>query len=322
MKKTYYDIDEVGKVFLWCILAPQFLGFIAQLLLILFASWAGVTAESLLEITPIYISYIMLAQIGFLIVFLCFSQKTNIKKAVKFNYENFGIANIIICVAIGIIGIFGLTPITGLFDELLKVIGYTVTEGFLFDLSSPLLLIIAIILIAGVPAVVEELVFRGIIFQGLRKYGNLVAILATSALFVLIHMSTEQIIYPFLFSIILCYVMLKTNSILSSIIIHFIANATSILCVYFSINIMIDLPIWASILIAFGIAVLTFLIVWLVAKLMKNTEKEKSPEEILQNLEFSEQLPAYNSSTKYLKYGIFVAVVFYVLNFAYNFIVI
>lgn len=320
MKKTYYDIDEVGKVFLWCILAPQFLGFFAQIILMLIGSWTGLTVENLLDITPVYISYIMLAQIAFLIVFLYFSKKINVKKAVKFNYKNFGIINTIICVLIGIIGIFGLTPISGLFDELLKLVNYTLSEGFLFDLNSPLMLIVAIILIAGVPAIVEELVFRGIIFQGLRKFGNLVAILATSGLFVLIHLSAQQIIYPFLFSIILCYVVLKTNSILSSMIIHFVANAVSILCTYYSLNIIIDLPIWASILIAIGIAGLTFLIVWLLTKLMKNTEKEKSAEEILENLEFTEQLPAYNSSTKYLKYGIVLAVVLYVLTFAFSYV--
>ena len=122
----------------------------------------------------------MISQVAFVITYYQINKNTNPIIAGKINVKNFGWQNVLICILIGAIGLFAFSPISSTAVEFLKFIGFEVTEGFLFELSNPFWLILALILAAVIPAIVEELIFRGIIFQGLRKYGPVKAILLTS----------------------------------------------------------------------------------------------------------------------------------------------
>ncbi|MDD4815575.1 MAG: CPBP family intramembrane metalloprotease [Clostridia bacterium] len=316
MKKAFYNVDDAGKTFLWCILAPQILGFLAQIILISISTFYGTTVQEVLQNTAVYVSYAMLAQLAFGLVFLYVSKKTNIKSALKLNF-NLGLINIVFCVLIGVIGVIGLSPISSIGTEILKFIGYAVDESFVFDINSVSFLIVSIILLAGVPAIIEEFVFRGVIFQGLRKYGNWVAILGSSALFALVHLSAEQFIFPFLFGIIMAYIVLKTGSIFASMIIHFVANTLTVLLNYFKVEIMFDIDFVWFVLIALGIGLATFCIVWLMSKKMKNVEKTKEVEEVLAVIDNAEFANKNKGNTSNLKFGIIFGIVIWVINFAY-----
>lgn len=320
MKKEFYDASDAGKTFLWCILAPQVLGFIAQIILVSIASFLGSTAEELLLNTAVYVSYAMLAQLAFGLVFLYVSKQTNIKKALKLNF-NLGVTNIFFCVLIAGIGVFGLSPLANVGTEVLRLIGYAVDESFIFNIDSIGFLIISIILLAGVPAIIEEFVFRGVILQGLRKYGKWVAILGSSALFALVHLSAEQFIFPFLFGIIMAFVVIKTGSIFASMIIHFLANTATILLNYFNVIIEFDTDFIIFVFIAVGIALASFAVVWLMTKKMKNVEKSKDIKEVLAVIENPEFVNINKPSTSNLKLGIIIGVVIWAINFAYYMII-
>lgn len=81
--------------------------------------------------------------------------------------------------------------------------------------------------IAVVPALVEEFAFRGVVLSHLRKYGNTFAILASSLLFGLVHGNLVQIPFAFAAGCILAYIDILTDSMLPSIIVHFLNNAVS-----------------------------------------------------------------------------------------------
>lgn len=66
----------------------------------------------------------------------------------------------------------------------------------------------------------EELIFRGIILQTLSKYNKMFAIVVTSLLFGLLHLNITQAIPAFFMSLILCYMCLKTDSLLVTILAH------------------------------------------------------------------------------------------------------
>ncbi|WP_161635358.1 CPBP family intramembrane glutamic endopeptidase [Aquimarina macrocephali] len=74
--------------------------------------------------------------------------------------------------------------------------------------------------------VLEELLFRRIIFKSLlNKYSNLwIAILISSLLFSIIHLSINNLIPTFLFGVIASYIYFKTNNIWYSILLHVISN--------------------------------------------------------------------------------------------------
>ena len=70
--------------------------------------------------------------------------------------------------------------------------------------------------------------FRGILMGTLRKYGDAFAILASSVMFGAMHGNTTQIVFAFILGLIFAFVDCKANSIVPSIIIHFLNNFHSV----------------------------------------------------------------------------------------------
>ncbi|XOQ47998.1 MAG: CAAX amino terminal protease self-immunity [Eubacteriales bacterium] len=104
--------------------------------------------------------------------------------------------------------------------------------GFDTDLSMPLtddpaVLILFFITIAVAPPIVEELIFRGIVLQRLRKFGDGFAIVGSALLFGLFHGNLVQIVFAFIAGLVMALVDVRTNSLLPSILIHFCNNAIS-----------------------------------------------------------------------------------------------
>lgn len=76
----------------------------------------------------------------------------------------------------------------------------------------------------------EEILFRGLIFESCReRFGRGAAVLVSALLFGLIHVVPVQMINAFVVGLILGYIYLKTNSLLSVIILHAINNAIAYL---------------------------------------------------------------------------------------------
>lgn len=90
---------------------------------------------------------------------------------------------------------------------------------------------------AIMPALFEEFAFRGVIMQPLRKYGDWFAIIASSACFAIVHANMVQIPFAFIAGISLGYFCIRTKSIWTSVIIHFLNNFLSVaFSVYFEKN--------------------------------------------------------------------------------------
>ncbi|MBC7856573.1 MAG: CPBP family intramembrane metalloprotease [Pirellulaceae bacterium] len=87
-----------------------------------------------------------------------------------------------------------------------------------------------VLLLALLPAVCEELAFRGFVLNGLRRSGHKWgAILVTSALFGVVHMLLQQSLSAFLIGIVIGYVAVKTNSIWPAMLFHFTHNSLAVL---------------------------------------------------------------------------------------------
>lgn len=100
---------------------------------------------------------------------------------------------------------------------------------FKFKGRTPLInepLYIDVIMAVFVAPILEEIVFRGVIMNNLRKYGIRVAIIINSLLFGLSHYNIEMIVPAFLTGIIFSYIAYK-YSIKYSILIHFFINAVT-----------------------------------------------------------------------------------------------
>ncbi|MBQ6813910.1 MAG: CPBP family intramembrane metalloprotease [Lachnospiraceae bacterium] len=85
-----------------------------------------------------------------------------------------------------------------------------------------------LIILALLPAVVEEFIFRGLILNGYKKRNPLIAITLSSVLFGLIHMNINQFSYAFVIGFVFGLLAYATGSLLPTILAHFVINGTSI----------------------------------------------------------------------------------------------
>lgn len=78
-----------------------------------------------------------------------------------------------------------------------------------------------------IPAIFEELVFRGIIMRGLLEYGKIPAVIISSMMFSFAHGSFEQMIFQFIGGLTMGFVVLETRSLVAGMVMHFANNAFS-----------------------------------------------------------------------------------------------
>lgn len=76
-----------------------------------------------------------------------------------------------------------------------------------------------------IPPIVEELLFRGMVLQGLRKFGDTFAIVVSAMLFGLYHGNFVQMVFAFIAGLVMGLVVVRTGSIWTSIMIHCINNS-------------------------------------------------------------------------------------------------
>jgi hypothetical protein len=176
---------------------------------------------------------------------------------------------------LAIICIFLLSPFFDLLDYLFKVPEYPLPLLDFVTSSFPAFMI-GIILYAVIPAIGEELVFRGIILRSLgTKFNGFVTIFVSGLLFALVHGSLQQTFYQLLMGILLSYMAYVGGSLVYSIILHFINNTFVLLfgcfdivgylsqkAIYYNIFSMI-FPVMLFLLGLFLIAVLMWVLKYL-----------------------------------------------------------
>jgi len=85
--------------------------------------------------------------------------------------------------------------------------------------------------------IIEELMFRGIVYNELKKlFSKMKSIILCSVIFAILHFTGVQIIYAFGFSFLLIFVYEKYKTIKAPIILHMTSNITTTLFVPFLIK--------------------------------------------------------------------------------------
>ena len=106
-------------------------------------------------------------------------------------------------------------------------------QSLSFQVSYPIL----VVAIALGPAVGEELVFRGLIGQGLiQRWGRLRGVCTTAALFALAHVSPAHAIATLPLGLFLHWVYLQTRSLWAPILLHFLNNLLVITLAHFQLG--------------------------------------------------------------------------------------
>lgn len=99
-----------------------------------------------------------------------------------------------------------------------------------FILQNPLWL--SLLLIAVIPAILEECVYRGVFYQEYAKNSKYKGMVLSACLFGCMHMNWNQFFYAFLLGMLFALLIEATGSIVSSMLAHFLINASSVLSVF------------------------------------------------------------------------------------------
>lgn len=93
--------------------------------------------------------------------------------------------------------------------------------------------VIALMITALIPCIFEESVYRGVLYNEYRKMKPVSAIFLSAFLFGILHGNLNQFSYAFVMGIVFALVIEATDSILSTMIIHFLINGSSVLTLAF-----------------------------------------------------------------------------------------
>lgn len=132
--------------------------------------------------------------------------------------------------------LFSLDKANSYFIELLGLIGY---DGGSLDASSlPSLagggLAGVLVVVALLPAVLEESIFRGVMLEGMKALGTAAACLLGGLCFSLFHQNPEQTIYQFLCGAAFTLLAIRADSLLPALLAHLANNALIVFELRFS----------------------------------------------------------------------------------------
>ena len=112
---------------------------------------------------------------------------------------------------------------------IVRIEHYTMLTGSLVW-DKPFLL--NLLYMAILPAVVEEYLFRGVLFQGFRSCGLFKTAMITSLMFALAHGNLNQFLYAFAIGLFFAYLVEASGSVYASMLAHMCLNTATVVLVY------------------------------------------------------------------------------------------
>lgn len=172
-----------------------------------------------------YFSYLLyqIVYVGIIVAFAAIYRS----RPRDFGYRKVKVRYLFIALALAFGLLFSLNWVNGWFVELLSLLGYTAPESALPSAAGAgffgVLLVVAVL-----PALCEETIFRGIILDGVKDIGTVAACLLGGLLFSIFHQSPTQTIYQFICGAAFTLLAIRADSIWPAILIHFVNNAVII----------------------------------------------------------------------------------------------
>ena len=123
-------------------------------------------------------------------------------------------------------------PLAEGFVRLVALIGYDTSAATSIMPSTPGELAATLILVALLPAIAEEYVFRGCVARAFARKGYVFAVFMSALLFAIMHGSPLQLVHQFLIGAVCAVLFFATRSLWPPIILHFLNNAIALVLGY------------------------------------------------------------------------------------------
>ncbi len=224
--------EQGGKAFSIMIAIYVLLSFVVQGVLLAFT-----TEESF-----IYIAVCSVLSTIAIFLAILYQNKRNKCTIKALNIKKCEIKAFLPAILLGVGMFLGLGFINIALVNLLQKVGITLSSptvplnnlGQLFFFSLTL---------AILPAIFEELFFRGLFLNSLGEQSVLTKTLTVGLFFALYHCSLSQFIYQFIYGSALCLLTIYAKSIIPAILTHFLNNFVVLLFTYLKIQINLFSPI-------------------------------------------------------------------------------
>lgn len=187
----------------------------------------------------------VLIQVGFMLLIPFFMykfmrKKQSVQVLKEFHVKKVNAKAILIAIGIGIIVYFLNLAVANFFNIFIFATGYDPSFGMASTSSATEYSWVAfmgdIIITAILPGICEEFCHRGLLVNGFKQIGPKRNIMLIGLLFGLMHLNIEQFFYATIIGMFLTFLVYLTDSIIPSIIVHFLNNAIGLYLTFAQIN--------------------------------------------------------------------------------------
>ncbi len=175
-----------------------------------------------------YVANILVSQLLIALPFIVLMAACGMNYPKTVRLKKMKISNVLLTILLG----FLVQPLLTFINALSLVFTTNAISSTIYDISREIPWWGGFLLVALLPAVFEESVYRGVLYNTYKAAHPWKAVLLSALLFGLMHGNLNQFCYAFVMGIIFALIIEATDSILSTMIIHFATNAISTAMIY------------------------------------------------------------------------------------------
>ena len=127
---------------------------------------------------------------------------------------------------------FGMIPLLSFVNSISMVFVKNMTDARIIEAAEKYPMPVLLLVAAIIPAVVEEVIFRGIYFTAYSKKGVIKAAILSAILFALMHGNLNQCAYAVVAGFLFAMINYAGGSLIYSVIMHMIINSFTVISLY------------------------------------------------------------------------------------------
>ena len=199
----------------------------------LFSEDKGLLNEILSDTTIFQVVQITVSSVAFIVSFYLYTVFMKVRLSDVGSFNRPKRKDLIFPMVLLGLGVCGFSnAVVSLAGSMFQSIGFNYTPNDMGNPTNVYGIILSFVATAVTPALVEEFALRGAVMGTLRKYGEGFAVIISSIFFGLMHRNISQIPFALILGLVFGYAVIRTGSIWTAVIIHFLNNFVSALFDY------------------------------------------------------------------------------------------
>lgn len=226
-----------GMVFSGAVIGMLLISLVYSITLAAVGVALGKTAEELAQTEVYKYCTYLLYQLVYIGV-VCAFMKIYKTSPTGFGWRKTGPKYLLLALPLAFGLLFSLNWANGLFVQFLELLGYQLPNAQYPELTEREYALIyqlpslagggfvgVLIVVALLPAILEETLLRGVVLDGIKDIGTVAACLLGGLVFSLFHQNPPQTVYQFICGAVFTLFAIRADSLIPAVIVHFLNNA-------------------------------------------------------------------------------------------------